>query len=159
MGAKARSVFHVKCESSRSKEEIPNKSAGRMQKEHRGRVDTLFTHAVRRNMSPASYKFAQSGRAPQCRHGARQPRTLIETVGVVRATQRLSPDSNQLPSERVAALLKTACSAFDRPCLSGRDLIVNIVTCNSFKLELYIPTWYYSKMVYRTTQIQSFQEK
>ena len=118
-----------------------------MQKEHRRRVDPLFTHTVRRNMSPASYKFAQSGRAPQCRHGAPQTRTLKETVGVGQATQLLSPDSNQLPSERAAALLKTACSAFCRPCLSGRDLAVNIVTCNSFKLELYIPTWYYSNMV------------
>ena len=145
--AKARRVFHVKCESSRSKKEIPNKAVGRMQKEHRRRVDPPFTHTVRRNMSPASYKFAQSGRAPQCRHGAPQTRTLKETVGVGQATQLLSPDSNQLPSERAAALLKTACSAFCRPCLSGRDLAVNIVTCNSFKLELYIPTWYYSNLV------------
>ena len=151
---------NLKFSSERSKKGMTNNNEwGVYAKCHPEANNPSFTHLVRRSMSPIVYKFAQSGRARQYQPGARQLRTLKEKVAVVRAIELPRPGSNWLPFERAAALLETACIAFCRPCLSGRNLAVNIVTCNSFKLELYIPTWYYSKMVYRAIQIQSFEEK
>jgi hypothetical protein len=139
---------NLKCGSERSTKGMTNSNQwGVYAKCHPEANNPSFTHLVRGSMSPIVCKFAQSGRVRQYQPGARQLRTLKEKVGVVRATELLRPGSNRLPFERAAALLKTACIAFCRPCLSGRNLAVNIVTCNSFKLELYIPTWYYSKMV------------
>ena len=114
------------------KEEMANEGVGRMQKEHRKRIDPMFNPMIRQNMSPASYKFGQSGRAPQCRHGVPQTHTLKEMVGVGQATQRLSPDSNLLPSEHAAALLKIVRTVFCTPCFSGRNLAAKFRICNFF---------------------------
>ena len=92
---------------------------GRIQEANPKQINLSFTRVVPRNMSPVSYKFLQTDKAPQYPHGAPQLHTLIEMVAAVRATLPLRPGSTQLPSERAAALLKTACSAFCTPCLSG----------------------------------------
>jgi len=92
---------------------------GRVQKKQRKRIDPMFTPMIRRNMSPASCKFGQSGRALQCRHGVPQTHTLKEMVGVGQATQRLSPDSSLLHSEHAAALLRIVRTVFCTPCFSG----------------------------------------
>ena len=111
---------NLKFRSERSKKGMTNNNEwGVYAKRHSETNNPSFTHLVRRSMSPVFYKFAQSGRARQYQHDARQLRTLKERVGVVRATQLLRPGSTQLPFERAATLLKTACIAFCSPCLSG----------------------------------------
>src|ERR1700721_2146833 len=102
-----------------------------MQEANANRVKRSFTRLVRRNTSLAFCRCSRTGKARQYQPDARQLRTLKEKVVVVRATRLLRPGSSQLPFEQAAALLKTACIAFRRLCLSGRDLAVNIVTCNS----------------------------
>jgi hypothetical protein len=92
------------------------------------RINLSFTLGVSRDMSPVTYKLPQADKAPQYPRRAPQLRTLKGMVAVVRATQLLRPGSNQLPSERATALLETACSAFSRPCLSGRDNALIIVS-------------------------------
>jgi hypothetical protein len=139
---------NLKCRSERSTKGMTNSNQwGVYAKCHPEANNPSFTHLVRGSMSPIVCKFAQSGRVRQYRPGVRRPRTLKEMVGGGQATALPRPGSNRLPFERAVGLLETACIAFCRPCLSGRNLAVNIVTRNSFKLELYIPTWYYSKMV------------
>ena len=156
MGGPPRVCFDVKCGRARSKEEMANEGVGRMQKEHRKRIDPMFTPTIRRNMSPASCKFGQSGRAPQCRHGVPQTHTLKEMVGVGQAIQRLSPDSSLLPSEHAAAWLRIVRTVFCTPCFSGRGLAAKFRICrcfwacipsrgNIFQLGI-IPMWYYSNL-------------